>query len=73
MKLHPAWRIELLGIIEAVKFQRIGSPAQLLWCDGEWRYGNDRMMAPARGVPAARTMTEARRVGTAWINEVEAE
>jgi len=68
-KLPPGWRVENLGLIEAVQFYSPGG-FTLLWCDGKWSAGPSG--ASARGVPRASSMAEARRVGTAWINEMEA-
>lgn len=77
MKLHNAWSVETLGLIEAVRFTRSGSAYELVWVDGEWRLcsngTNGRVSVLARGVPTARNMKEARRVGTDWCNRVEEE
>jgi hypothetical protein len=64
--LPKGWRVEMLGIIAAVRFT---SPAgsDLTWSDGAWTIGRGSVAMSARGVPAARTMAEARRVGTAWL------
>lgn len=70
--LPAGWSVELLGMIEAVKFTHRDGYG-LLWCDGRWQShaSNGRAM-PAPAVPAAQTMTEARRVGAAWIREMDA-
>lgn len=62
--------MEFLGLIEAVQF--VKGRQVLFWCDKEWRIGSERIMMPARGVPQADTMAEAREVGTAWLASVEA-
>jgi hypothetical protein len=68
MKPPTGWRVEMLGLISAVRFT---SPAgsELLWCDGEWRMGNGRVMTVAVGVPHASTMAQARQVGCAFLKE----
>jgi hypothetical protein len=70
-KLPAGWRVENLGLIEAVRFEHKRGRV-LLWCDGEWTVGRHHGMMRATGVPVAHSMAEARKIGTAWINEVEA-
>lgn len=66
------WTVELHGIISAVEF-RHPNGHWLLWCDGQWSTGHGAMMASriAHGVPAARTMAEARTIGADFLAEVE--
>jgi hypothetical protein len=70
-KLPAGWQVENLGLIEAVQFTHVYGRV-MLWCDDEWRVGSTHGMRPAPGIPAAHSMAEARKVGTAFINEVEA-
>ena len=68
------WSVELLGLIAAVRFDN--GDRQLLWCDGRWsierRDQRGRAMSvPALSVPRATSMDEARRVGCAWLHEIE--
>jgi hypothetical protein len=67
-KLPKGWRVEMIGLAESVQFTSPGGN-QLLWGDGEWMMGNGRAMMKAPGVPRAKTMAEARTVGTNWIIE----
>lgn len=69
--LPTGWRVEMLGLAEMVQFTN-GSRT-LDWCDGVWNMGSRGIRMTARGVPAARTMKEARTVGTAWLAAVEAD
>lgn len=75
--LPAGWSVEMLGLISAVRFTRKDAPYELVWCDNEWRMcsngPNGRVSVLARGVPEARSMKEARRVGEAWIREIESE
>jgi hypothetical protein len=70
VKLPQGWSVEMLGLIESVKFTRSGQGrVSLLWSDGVWMMGMGQAHVSAPGVPSARTMDEARRVGTAWLAE----
>lgn len=72
-KLPAGWQVENLGLIAAVSFTHVAGRG-LLWCDGRWDcIWPNGMATRADGVPAASSMAEARKVGAAWINEVEAE
>jgi hypothetical protein len=68
VKLPKGWRGEVMGLSESVQFTSPGGMS-LVWCDGTWTMGRGSVHMSARGVPSARTMAEARTVGTAWIAE----
>lgn len=75
LKLPPGWRVELLGLIRAVEFSH-PSPERtmkLLWVDGEWSIVHGSKAMPASGVPKAKTMAEARKVGTEFLVRAEGE
>lgn len=65
-KLPTGWSVEMLGLAAAVKFTA-PSGMVILWCDGRWTMGSGTAHMPARGIPYAATMKEARTIGTAWI------
>ena len=67
--LPKGWTVEALGLIEAVQFRN--GNMELCWCDGQWTVGSARMQVPARCIPEARTMKEARTIGTKFINDTE--
>lgn len=69
--LPPGWRVELLGLIGGVEFTHT-SGRGLLWCDGRWSMTTHGITTTAPGVPVARSMSEARRVGTAFLQEAAA-
>lgn len=64
------WVIELLGLAEAVTFTHPDGRS-LIWTPEGWMVGRGRTARPAPGVPAAATMTEARRVGCEWLHKIE--
>ncbi len=68
-KLPAGWRVENLGLIGAVEFSRtVGTTHNaLIWCDGQWLITVGSVSHRAPGVPRALTMSEARKVGTAYI------
>lgn len=66
--LPPGWRVELLGLINAVQFT--GPGKKLLWSDGQWTIEQAGMVIPAPGVGSASTQAEARAAGAAFLNEV---
>jgi hypothetical protein len=70
-KLPPGWRVENLGMIEAVEFSHPERPYKLLWCDGRWSAVHGKLSLPAPGVTQAKTMAEARKAGTEFIIRVE--
>lgn len=65
------WRCERLGLIATVEFSR--GDSRLTWCDGQWRMGTARVQMSAPGVPTARTMNEAVKVGKAFLAACEDE
>lgn len=71
--LPPGWRVELLGLIRAVEFSHT-SPERtmkLLWVDGRWSVVHGTLAMPASGVPKAKDMAEARKVGAEFITRAE--
>ncbi len=65
-RLPKGWTVELQGLAASVIF-RGPHGSQLLWTDGEWFVTSGRHAMPAPGVPMARTMREARAVGSAFL------
>ena len=72
-KLPPGWRVENLGLIQAVEFSHKDPERtmKLLWCDGQWSIVHGSKAMPASGVPKAKDMAEARKVGTEFIIHAE--
>lgn len=67
-KLPEGWRVEMLGLINAVQFEHKDGSRKLLWCDGEWSLLTGTLSIPARHIPAASTQAEARQIGTHSLN-----
>jgi hypothetical protein len=64
--MPPApWKMEMNGLIASVVFT-LGS-TQLLWVDGSWYIGSGGASMPARALPYASSMEEARQVGCQWL------
>jgi hypothetical protein len=68
-KLPQGWSVELLGIINGVKFENTGGSG-LLWCDGQWTITAGQHSRRAIGLADARTQADARRIGTAFIRNL---
>lgn len=74
-KLPGGWSFQAHGLAECVAFERADGNLQFVWVDGRWFYSS-RVLGQwhttrATGIPGARTMAEARRVGVAWIRRAE--
>jgi hypothetical protein len=67
-RLPQGWRVEMLGLINAVQFEHVDGYRKLLWCDGEWTMLSGTHSYPARHMPAASTQAQARTVGTHALN-----
>ena len=70
--LPAGWSVELLGMIGMVKFSSRDGRV-LEWVDGTWYVARGHVHRTAAGVPAAHSMLEARRIGTAWLTSIDEE
>lgn len=68
--LPKGWSVEMLGLANAVSFTGPNGTG-LLWTDDRWYLTHGASLVPARSVPFARTQTEARRIGSEFINKME--
>lgn len=68
--LPRPWRVELIGLANAVEFSHPDG-RRLVWTDGTWWSEYRRGRHIARGIPAADDMKAARRVGTEWLARME--
>ncbi len=69
-QLPVGWRVDLLDSINAVQFI---SPrgAIVLWHDGRWTVGGRAHDIAVADIPPAASMKQARRVGTAFIAQLD--
>lgn len=63
-KLPKGWRVEMLGLINAVQF--VHADRSLLWCDGQWTLTMRGVTRPV-SLGYASTQKDARAVGEAFI------
>ncbi len=68
-KIPRGWRVELLGLINAVKFDN--GTRSLLWCDGRWTLTQNSVTMECRAIPYAADVKKARQVGAAFIAMIE--
>lgn len=64
------WRVENLGLIGAVEFSK--ENMRLTWVDGQWHLGTRAAQRVTTAVAPARSMAEARKIGTAFLVQYEA-
>lgn len=68
--LPKGWSVELLGLINAVRFTG-PIAAELLWTDSKWYLTNGTTMVELHSLGYASTQIEARRIGSEFINKME--